>query len=222
MKNPKRIAALILTVILSVVSFSTIAFADGIDYSQWNSQASYPKDVVGTPLFTSVKYLIDHKVMTGYPDGTFKPSNSITKAEIAVAVAKATNRTKELDAMAAKNTFHDLAGYELAKPYINALVDAGIVKGASSTTYAPGKNISYAELITILVRMNPSASSVVDSSGTWPTNYIQYVQMYNYMGDVTVTDWNAPATRGDSAKLIYRFLPKKSSTSSAITVNLNI
>ena len=222
MKNPKRIVAFILTAVLLIVSASSIAFAADLDYSQWNSQASYPQDVVGTPLFASVKYLIDHKILTGYPDGTFKPTNTITRAEIAVALAKATNRTTALDAMAAKNTFTDLSGYDWAKGYINATVDGGIFKGVSATTYAPGKNISYAELVTALVRMNSSAASVVESSGTWPTNYIQYVQMYNYLGDVTVTDWNAPATRGDTAKLIYRFVPKKTTTSSAISVDLKI
>ncbi len=215
--------AIVLTLVLTVASASGVVFAD-IDYSQWNSQADYPSDVVGTPLFTSVKYLIDKKIFTGYSDGTFKPANPITKAEVAVAVAKATNRTAELEAMAQKNVFTDLSGYDWAKGYINALVDAGIVKGTTSTTYAPGKNISYAELITILVRMNSGAASVVESSGTWPSNYIEYVQIYNYLGDVTVTDWNAPATRGDTAKLMYRFLPKKSSspTTSAINVNMNI
>jgi hypothetical protein len=224
MKNSKRITALILTAVLMIVSASSIVFADSIDYSQWNSQSSYPQDVVGTPLFTSVKYLIDKKILTGYPDGTFKPSNTITRAEIAVALTKATNHTSALDAMAAKNTFADLSGYDWAKGYINAAVDAGIFKGVSATSYAPGKNISYAELITALVRMNPGTASVVESSGTWPTNYIQYVEMYNYLGDVSVTDWNAPATRGDTAKLIYRFMPKKTTTTttSAITVNLSI
>lgn len=207
MKNSKRITAVILTVILTVASASGAAFAD-IDYSQWNSQSSYPSDVVGTPLFASVKYLMDKKILTGYADGTFKPENPITRAEIAVAMAKATNRTANLEAMASKNTFADLTGYDWAKGYINALVDAGMIKGIGSTAYAPGKNISYAELITVLVRMNSGAASSVESSGTWPTNYIQYVQMYNYLGDVTVTDWNAPATRGDTAKLMYRFLPK--------------
>ena len=208
MKNSKRIIALVLTVILTVASATTAAFAD-IDYNQWNSQAMYPSDVINTTYFASVKYLIDHKIITGYADGTFKPANNISRAEIAVAIAKATNRTKNLEEMAKKSTFNDLAGYDWAKGYIYALVDAGIIKGVSSTSFAPGKNISYAELVTMLVRMNSSAASSVDSSGTWPNNYIQFVQMYNYLGDVTVTDWNAPATRGDMAKLLYRFLPKE-------------
>ncbi len=207
MKNSKRFLAIVMTIALTIVSASGVVFAD-IDYSQWNSQASYPSDVVDTTYFTSVKYLIDKKIMTGYEDGTFKPANPITRAEIAVAMAKATNRTSQLAVMAQKNTFTDLAGYDWAKGYIYALVDGGMIKGTSATAYAPYKNISYAELITILVRTNSGAASTVESTGTWPTNYIQYVQMYNYLGDVTVTDWNAPATRGDTAKLMYRFLPK--------------
>lgn len=207
MKNAKRIAAIILTVLLTAASATSGVFAD-IDYNQWNSQAGYPSDVINTPLLTPVKYLIDKKFLTGYTDGTFKPANPITRAEIAVAVAKATNRTAELESMSKKNIFSDLSGYDWARGHINALADAGMIKGVSSTTYAPARNISYAELITILVRMRSGAASTVESSGTWPTNYIQYVQLYNYLGDVTVTDWNAPATRGDTAKLLYRFLPK--------------
>lgn len=168
----------------------------------------YPSDVINTPLMTSVKFLIDKKVLSGYPDGTFKPNNQITRAEIAVAVAKMTNRTSDLDAMAQKNVFKDLSGYDWAKGHINALVDAGIIKGKSSTTYAPSSNITYAELITILVRTKAGAASELDVQGNWPNNYIQYVQLYNMLGDVTVTDWNAPATRGDTAKLMYRFTPK--------------
>ncbi len=212
MKKSKRIIAVVLTVMLTLISASGTVFAD-IDYSQWNSMAGYPSDVMDTTYLASVKYLIDKKILTGYSDGTFKPENPITRAEIAVAVAKATNRTSGLDAFAAKNKFTDLAGYDWAKGHINALVDAGLIKGRSTTSYDPGKNISYAELVTILVRMNSGAASIVDSSGTWPGNYIQYVEMYNYLGDVTVTDWNAPATRGNMAKLLYRFLPKTSSSS---------
>ena len=198
MRTSKRIITVMLTTAVLLVSATGMAFAD----------YTYPSDVINTPLINSVKYLIDKKVMSGYPDGTFKPENPITRAEIAVAVAKMTNRINDLDAMAKKNTFNDLAGYDWAKGYINALVDANILKGATSTTYAPSKNITYAELITILVRLNAGAASELESYGTWPNNYIQYVQMYNLLGDVSVSDWNAPATRGDTAKLIYRFMPK--------------
>lgn len=198
MRTSRKTAAVILALVLMLGSSMTV-FAN---------TTTYPSDVINTPLITPVKFLIDKKVLNGYPDGTFKPDNQITRAEIAVAVAKMTNRTNNLDAMAKKNLFTDLGGYEWAKGYINALVDGGVIKGKTSTTYAPGNNITYAELITILVRTKAGAASELEAYGTWPDNYIQYVQLYNLLGDVSVTDWNAPATRGDTAKLIYRFMPK--------------
>ncbi len=202
-----KVLILIVTLVLLVGSVTGTAFAD-VDYSQWDSQAAYPQDVVGTPYFSSVKYLIDKKVLTGYVDGTFKPENSITRAEVAVAITKMVNRTKDVDAMAAKNTFADLTGYDWAKGYINTMVDAGVIKGITATTYEPGKNISYAELITMLIRTNSGAASELENYGNWPNNYIQYAQMYNIIGDVIITDWYAPATRGDTARLIYRVMPK--------------
>lgn len=199
MKISSKIAAVALTLALLLGSVTT-AFA--------NPLPSYPSDVMNTPLLVPVKYLMDRKVLSGYPDGTFKPENPITRAEIAVAIAKMTNRTGDLEAMAKKELFTDLAGYGWAAGHINALVDVGILKGKTATTYAPGSNISYAELITILVRTNSSAASELEAQGNWPNNYIQYVQLYNLLGDVTVADWNASATRGDTAKLMYRFIPK--------------
>ena len=69
MKISKRILTLIMSAVMILAS-SSVVFAD-IDYSQWNSGAGYPSDVVGTPLLTSVKYLMDKKILTGYSDGTF-------------------------------------------------------------------------------------------------------------------------------------------------------
>lgn len=205
MKKTKKALILIITLTVTLISVTGMAFAE-IDYSQWNSQSAYPSDVVGTPLFSAVKFLIDKKVLTGYPDGMFKPENNITRAEVAVAVTKMTNRTGDLAAMAEKNKFSDLTGYGWAKGYINAMVDAGVIKGITPTTYAPAKNITYAELITMLIRTKGGAASELESYSTWPDNYIQYALTYNLLGDVVITNWNAPATRGDTAKLMYRMM----------------
>ena len=217
MKTLKRAFAFILTLALALTSITGIAFAE-VDYSQWDSQSAYPSDVVNTPLFAPVKFLIDKKVLTGYPDGTFKPANPITRAEVAVAITKMTNRTNNLVEMEKITVFSDLAGYDWAKGYINTLAKENVIKGMTATTYAPAKNISYAEFITLLIRSKGGAASEIENTGTWPNNYIQYAQMYNLLGDVVVTDWNADATRGDVAKLMYRIMPK-STTTSALSVN---
>jgi hypothetical protein len=210
LKRLKKSLILIVTILLTLGSATSAAVAD-VDYSQWNSQATYPKDVINTPYFSAVKFLIDKKILTGYTDGTFKPANTITRAEVAVALTKMMNRTGEVDANAKKNVFTDLSGYDWAKGHINTMSSVGVVKGITATSFQPSKNISYAELITMLIRTKSGAASELDAYGTWPDNYIQYAQMYNLIGDVVIADWNAPATRGDTAKLIYRMTPKPSS-----------
>ena len=207
MKKSKVLSVLITAIF--VFSSFTVAFAD-TNYNQWNSMANYPQDVINTGYFSSVKALIDKKIITGYEDGTFKPEKPITRAEIAVAVTKMTNRTNQVDAVKKVNKFTDLSGtnYDWARGYVNVLVDSGIIKGTSDTTFSPGKNITYSELMTFLIRTRAGAASEVEGYGTWPNNYIEYATRYNLTGDITIKDWNAQATRGDMAKLMYRMMPK--------------
>lgn len=209
MRNKRRIGALVVALVLAVTSMTGVVFATGeIDYSQWNTNSTYPSDVENTPYAAAVKTLMNKKIMTGYPDGTFKPENLISRAEIAVAVTKMVNRTGEVEEKAKLDLFTDLDGYVWAEGYINTLAKAGIVKGMTETTYAPAKNVSYAELITLLIRTKGGAASELDAMSNWPNNYIQYAQTYNMLGDTVITDWNAPATRGNTAKIMYRFVPK--------------
>lgn len=218
MKRSKRILVIAFTVMLTLGSTAGAAFAD-IDYSQWDSQAAYPQDIINTPLLPAVKALLDKKIITGYPDGTFKPENNITRAEVAVMLTKMTNRTNELAAAESRNKFSDLSGYGWAKGYINVMADVGIVKGITSSTFEPAKNINYAELITMLIRTKGGVSTELESQGNWPNNYIQYAQMYNMLGDVAVSNWMAPVNRGDVAKLFYRNMPKTATTAGDVSLS---
>jgi len=209
LKTVKKVFVLVLTLALLLSTSVAMVFADDdLDFSQWNSHSAYPTDVINTPLFGPVQALVDNKVLTGYPDGTFKPDNLITRAEVAVALTKLTNRTSQHSTAENLYIFSDLADYGWAKGYINIMAQVGIVRGVTDTKFEPGRNISYAELITMLIRTKAGAESVVEGYGVWPENYINYAGMYNILGDVKVTDWYAAATRGDAAKLLYRIMPK--------------
>lgn len=50
------------------------------------------------------------------------------------------------------NRFKDLGSYGWAQEAINALAEKGIINGLTETTYGPGKNISRADFLTLLVR----------------------------------------------------------------------
>lgn len=177
--------------------------------------ATYPSDIMGTKYQVAVTNLVDRGILSGSDDGKFHPEKAINRAELAKIMAIAGNRTGELQTAANKTIFNDMTGYEWAKGYVNVCADAGILNGMGGDKYAPGKEVSYAELITTIIRQkNPSGGEAFP--GEWPKNYITYAEMYNMMRDIYVTDWNAPAPRGEVALLIYYNLPKGSSTGATL------
>ncbi|MHC1724291.1 MAG: S-layer homology domain-containing protein [Aminipila sp.] len=201
----KKIAILAMSV--AMVMCSGISSFAVVDTGSWNSVAVYPQDVMGTELLTPVKYLMDKKYITGDQDGLFHPEKNITRAEFATMMAKATNNIKELDVVVKQNYYNDLNGYDWAKGYINACSKANLIKGVGTEKFAPGKEVTYAEVLTVLIRSkNPTAVT----EGTWPDNYIQYAQMNmnSMIGDRNITNWSAPATKGDVATMLYRSIPK--------------
>ncbi|MCL1810119.1 MAG: S-layer homology domain-containing protein [Clostridiales bacterium] len=192
-----------------VLCSSAAAFAAS-DLSVWDSSRYVPPDVFGTKLQIPVKYLMDKKILTGDTDGLFHPEKNINRAEFATIMARATNNVVELETYRNENIFNDLDGYGWAKPYINTVAKAGLFKGRSSDKFAPAESVTYAEVITVLIRMNGAADAAESMAPKWPDNYIAYAEREKnkWTVDVVVSDWNAPATKGDTVLLLYRNLPK--------------
>lgn len=228
----KRIISISLILML-VLSGTTVVFADDeIDFSQWDSTRNpgahlptnpHPADVVGTRLILPVSSLIEMGIITGDADGLFHPERTITRAEFAAMMART---VKALDLIAAtrdEHVFNDIDGFGWATEYINTATNAGIFTGRGDGVFAPGDQVTYAEVITALIRLNPGASQAAQAMGDiWPNNYILFAQIHNMVGDMAISDWNAPATRGDTAWLLFRVVPREAddvTTISSVTVN---
>lgn len=95
----------------------------------------------------AIASLVDEGIIAGYPDGTFKPENPVTRAEFAKMVARAfaIRPTGEPRFRDIKNNW--------AKAYITALTEAGIVSGYPDGTFKPERYITRAEMVTMLVRV---------------------------------------------------------------------
>ncbi|NLG78491.1 MAG: S-layer homology domain-containing protein [Firmicutes bacterium] len=95
----------------------------------------------------AIASLVDEGIIAGYPDGTFKPENPVTRAEFAKMVARAfaIRPTGEPRFRDIKNNW--------AKAYITALTEAGIVSGYPDGTFKPERHITRAEMVTMLVRV---------------------------------------------------------------------
>lgn len=63
-------------------------------------------DIVGHWAEANIKKLVDAKAIAGYPDGTFKPNNTITRAEFATVLVKALNIAPSSDKVFADTASH--------------------------------------------------------------------------------------------------------------------
>ena len=117
-----------------------------------SSPANYsPKfpDVLAYDWFCdSVMKLSKKDIIKGYPDGTFKPNQSITRAEFA---AIASNYSK--NPKAADETFSDVPMNHWAKDAIAKVKAEGWISGYPDGTFKPDAPITRAEAVSIVNRM---------------------------------------------------------------------
>jgi hypothetical protein len=177
------------------------AAAAEIDYSSWDTTPTYPPDVQNTKYLSAVKALMDAQAITGDTDGLFHPDKAITRAEFASIVVRAVHQQN----LSSEETyFSDLDGYGWAKAYINRAYENNWIKGVGGDKFAPGKNVTYAEVITVLIRLERGQED--EPEGRWPDVYITYADMYNLTGNVNIYNWTAPAPKGDVAILVNRII----------------
>lgn len=97
--------------------------------------------------YDAIKNLNTRGLINGYPDGTFKPQNTITRAEAAVIIAGA------LDLKKTKNpTFSDVKSTSFAFDAIAAVAEKGIITGRTAGKFTPEGHLTRAEMATILKR----------------------------------------------------------------------
>ena len=105
-------------------------------------------DVAATAWYnTAVSTLSSMGIITGYPDGTFRPNAAITRAEFAAIAARFDNNG---DKAAAK--FSDIANH-WAKDEISIAYNNGWITGYPNGTFGPQRDITRAETMTLVNRV---------------------------------------------------------------------
>ena len=116
-------------------------------------QAVYKEDYK-EPIYTDLKpthwasstieYLNTNELIKGYPNGTFKPESTITRAEAATIIARALGITKTKD-----STFTDVKSTHFAYDAIAAVAEKGIITGREASKFSPEGKLTRAEMATI-------------------------------------------------------------------------
>ena len=126
-------------------------------------------DVAATSWYnTAVSTLSSMGIITGYPDGTFRPNAAITRAEFAAIAARFDN---DGDKTAAK--FSDIANH-WARDEISIAYNNGWINGYPDGTFGPQRDITRAETMTlvnrVLNRLPETEDDLLPSMVTWTDN----------------------------------------------------
>lgn len=107
-------------------------------------------------------------VISGYPDGTFRPNAPITRAEFAAMIARFDETAKSAD-----TPFTDISGH-WAENAIGKAYGNGWIKGSSKTVFCPESNLTRAETATllnrVLHRLPEKESDLLANQIAWPDN----------------------------------------------------
>ncbi|MFD2703608.1 glycosyl hydrolase 53 family protein [Paenibacillus shunpengii] len=151
--------------------------------------------------------------IAGYPDGTFRPGQAVTRAEMAAMlyrVQAADNRTEY--AVSYKDT--DTLGWAVSE--IEQLTASGLMSGYPDGTFRPGRSITRAEMAAIVVRWTglesiksqDAPTFFADAINHWSESNIRLAAEAGYMKGTTDRHFRPDQylTRAEAVTVINRVL----------------
>ena len=145
-------------------------------------------------------------IMVGDASGSLNLDASVTRAEFTkMAVAASTSRDAVGDTVAVK-PYPDVPQTHWAAPYIKAAVDLGLVQGDLHGNFNPGRTITLAEGVTIVLRLLGYEDA--DFTGVWPSGQMAQYRALDLDEGVTAGQDSAMKRR-DALYLFYNLMITK-------------
>jgi len=156
------------TVIVQVNHFTKFAVMV-VKKAQEQSTATL-KDITGHWALSNINKLVDMGAINGYPDGNFKPSNNITRAEFAAVLVNAFK-------LAPQNgkVFSDTAKH-WAKDCIATAAASGIVNGYDNKTFGPNDLITREQMAAMIVKAAKLPPTAMENHFTDSSSISEWAQ----------------------------------------------
>lgn len=162
----------------------------------------FPDVPINHPFAKTVSDFKEKGYVKGYPDGTFAPDSSVTRAEFVTMLLATTGRpTVNL-----KNCFKDVKD-EWFAPFVCAAKKKGLVKGYANGTFGPHKNINFAEASAMIAQaygLNPRKAS---GGELWYKPAVNKLAAKAAI-PVTIDFPEKKMSRGETAEMLWRLKTK--------------
>ncbi|WP_186438394.1 InlB B-repeat-containing protein [Cohnella terricola] len=172
-------------------------------------------DIAGHWAAASIRQAVGSGIVSGYPDGTFKPNQKVTRAEFAVMLIKALKLKGESETL----KFGDEADIQAwARQEVAQAVQAGIISGYSDGTFRPDAKITRAEMVAMLAKALKLTIEKTDVTGftddkiipEWARGAAAAMKNLGIIGGTGLNRFqaDAEASRAEAVTVLLRMLEK--------------
>lgn len=177
-------------------------------------------DIQDSQLQKQVSVLQMLGVIGGTSASTFSPNGTLSRAQFCKMAVVLLGRENEEPLYRNRTIFPDVKSSHWARGYINLAVsvDVGgstgengqttggvkLIRGMADGTFQPDRAITYAEAVTILMRV--LGYSDTDAGMNWPTGYLQLAAKLNVTDGLSGLNANSSLTRAQAATMFYQAL----------------
>ncbi len=150
----------------------------------------------------------------GYTDGTIRPGNNISRAEIATIFFRLLKDDVREKYMTTDCDFSDVASGAWCRRAIATLTNIGIIHGYTDGTFRPNAQITRAELATIIARfanLDVNTKTFNDITGHWAQKSIELAAGNGWINGYTDGTFrpNNKITRAETFAMINRVLDRQ-------------
>ncbi|MFF2092103.1 S-layer homology domain-containing protein [Paenibacillus sp. NPDC058174] len=218
-KQARRKISIVLALAMILSIFSTNYFA----FAAETTTAATLSDIDQSYAKAEITALVEKGILAGFTDGTFKPGDSLTRAQLAKVLVLSLNKEEDLSGAA---SFKDVASSDWFAGYVGALVKSGITQGTSANSFSPNQTVTREELAVFFIRAFgweeqakaaalETSLSDLNSVSVWAKPHVSFAYKIGFIKGSTNNDGSIsfnPSGKADRqalARLAYEFVVNK-------------
>jgi len=188
------------SIIINIMKKLTNILIPGIFLITLFTQTAYASfsDVASTHAnYDAIEYVQDEGIVEGYPDGTYKPDQTINRAEFTKIIMEAITYDEITDYF---DCYPDVSDNDWFRKYVCLADKKGVVDGYPDGLFRPANSINFVEAAKIIVEGFEYQYSYDEN---WFLPYIGALEARRAI-PTTIQSFEHDITRGEMAEIIYR------------------
>lgn len=178
-------------------------------------KGTFPDVPFSHPNEDAIAYLVKEGIVSGYPDGTFRPEQEINRAEFTKIIIGSRFAPLAIDGclpsippallFSRSLIFPDVARHQWFAKYVCKAKVSGMVGGYPDGTFRPAIDINFAEAAKILANsFSPSAIAPPDASASaWYEPFMRFLEERRAIPP-SIKSFDQILTRGEMAEMTFR------------------